>query len=101
MMYVIRNKINRKLRMELAKQDMLKNIRKYLQIITMLFPSKSNNVCSICKLFTGIDKLIHVMNYKLDMPNQSNYFNEYFVLNESKFDKLIKSEIIHLNIYIV
>ena len=31
------------------------------------------------------------MNYKLDMPyNQSTYFNEYFVLNESKFDKLIK-----------
>ena len=38
-----------------------------------------------------LDKLIHVMNYKLDMPyNQSTYFNEYFVLNESKFDKLIK-----------
>ena len=37
-----------------------------------------------------LDKLMHVINYKLDMPhNQSTYFNEYYVLDESRFNKLI------------
>ena len=37
-----------------------------------------------------LNKLMHVINYKLDMPNRSNYFNEYYVLNKNKYDKLIK-----------
>ena len=40
-----------------------------------------------------LDKLIHVVNYKLDIPNlptnQQTYFNEYYILDESMFDKLI------------
>ena len=93
MMYVIRNKNKTSIAYGICETRDSKE--KFTKILTNNHDVVSQvdftmNVVLVNYSFV-LNKLMHVINYKLNMPHNQSYFNDYYVLNNAKmFDKLIK-----------
>lgn len=92
MMYVIRNKNKSHIAYGIcetrdSKETFTKILTNNHDVVSQV--DFTMNVVLVNYSFV-LNKLMHVINYKLNMPHNQSYFKDYYVIDAKMFDKLIK-----------